>query len=58
MCIENNEDNRYHSKEGMKNVSNTWHKGVISYGSQTKSLVKFLADVFESSVISYGSQTM
>ena len=23
MCIENNEDNRYHSKEGMKNVSNT-----------------------------------
>jgi len=27
MCIENNEDNRYHSKEGMKNVSNTWHKG-------------------------------
>ena len=26
MWIENNEDNRYHSKEGMKNVSNTWHK--------------------------------
>ena len=27
MWIENNEDNRYHSKEGMKYVSDTWHKG-------------------------------
>ena len=38
-------------------VSNTWHKGVISYGSQTIYSSSPTWDKFESSVISYGSQT-
>ena len=40
-----------------KYVSNTWHKGVISYGSQTIYSSSPTWDKFESSVISYGSKT-
>ena len=47
MCIENNEDNRYHSKEGTKYVSNTWHKGGIISVNEAATRVNMSIESFE-----------